>query len=105
MASEARQRYYDAIANCSGCQQIETFEKFLFYGVGSTIATGGAGGFALSGERLLKQYGVEIEYQWLWKYMRTKFKSVLKVPRKINVKKNPDAEADFLKTANGSGGN
>ncbi len=36
MASEARQRYYDAIANCSGCQQIETFEKFLFYGVGST---------------------------------------------------------------------
>ncbi len=54
-------------------------------------------------EWLLKQYGVEIEYQWLWKYMRTKFKSVLKVPRKTNVKKNPDAEADFFKTANGAG--
>lgn len=49
-------------------------------------------------EWLLKEYNVEIEYQWLWKYMKTKMGSVLKVPRKTNIKKDPEAEADFFKT-------
>lgn len=56
-------------------------------------------GYVEAKEWLLKEYGVDIEYQWLWKYMKTKFKSVLKVPRRTNIKKNTDAEADFFKTA------
>ena len=48
---------------------------------------------------LLKEHGVEIEYQWLWKYMTTKMNSKLKVPRKTNVKKDPQAEETFFKTA------
>lgn len=47
---------------------------------------------------LLKEHGVEIEYQWLWKYMTTKMNSKLKVPRKTNVKKEPQAEESFFKT-------
>ncbi|MDR6516413.1 DUF6443 domain-containing protein [Chryseobacterium camelliae] len=43
-------RLGQAIANCQACQQIETFEKALFIGVPVVLATGGAGGFALSGE-------------------------------------------------------
>ena len=48
---------------------------------------------------LLQEHGVEIEYQWLWKYMTTKMNSKLKVPRKTNVKKDPEAEESFFKTA------
>lgn len=48
---------------------------------------------------LFKEHGVEIEYQWLWKYMTTKMNSKLKVPRKTNVKKDPQAEESFFKTA------
>lgn len=50
-------------------------------------------------EWLLKEHGVEIEYQWLWKYMKTKLNSVLKVPRKSNIKKDKEAEDNFFKTA------
>ena len=44
-------------------------------------------------------YGVEIEYQWLWKYMTTKLNAKFKIPRRSNVKKDKDAEKAFLKTA------
>jgi len=50
-------------------------------------------------EWLQKEHGVEIEYQWLWKYMKTKLNSVLKVPRKSNIKKDKEAEDSFFKTA------
>ena len=50
-------------------------------------------------EWLQKEHDVEIEYQWLWKYMKTKLNSVLKVPRKSNIKKNKEAEDSFFKTA------
>ncbi len=52
---------------------------------------------------LLKEHGVEIEYQWLWKYMTTKMDSKLKVPRKTNIKKDPQAEESFFKTASKAG--
>ncbi len=39
-----------AIANCNACRQIETFEKVAFIGAPLALATGGTGGFALSGE-------------------------------------------------------
>ncbi len=45
-----RARLGEAIANCEACQQIETFEKVAFIGIPLVLATGGAGGFALSGE-------------------------------------------------------
>lgn len=48
---------------------------------------------------LMKEHGVKIEYQWLWKYMTTKMDSRLKVPRKTNVKKDTQAEETFFKTA------
>ena len=44
-------------------------------------------------------YQVKIGYKWLWAYMTTKMNSKLKVPRKVNVKKDPDAEDCFFKTA------
>ena len=56
-------------------------------------------------EWLLKEHGVDIEYQWLWKYMKTKLNSVLKVPRKSNIKKEEGAEASFFKTAQQTGTN
>ncbi|WP_294217548.1 DUF6443 domain-containing protein [uncultured Chryseobacterium sp.] len=50
-------RYHDslsylenAVQNDKGARQIGEFEKALFIGVPLTLATGGAGGFALSGE-------------------------------------------------------
>lgn len=49
-------------------------------------------------EWLLKEHEIKIEYQWLWKYMKTKLNSVLKVPRKTNVKKDKAAEDSFFKT-------
>ena len=45
-----RARLGEAIANCAACQQIETFEKVAFIGIPLALATGGVGGFALSGE-------------------------------------------------------
>ncbi|MFL0102060.1 helix-turn-helix domain-containing protein [Tenacibaculum maritimum] len=44
-------------------------------------------------------HGVKIEYQWLWKYLKTKLGTTLKVPRKSNVKKDKDASAEFFKTS------
>lgn len=49
-------------------------------------------------EWLKEQFEVDIEYQWLWKYLRTKFNTRLKVPRKVNIKKKEGAEATFFKT-------
>ncbi|GAB1858425.1 helix-turn-helix domain-containing protein [Flavobacteriaceae bacterium MHTCC 0001] len=48
---------------------------------------------------LESHHGVKIQYQWLWKYLTTKMGTTLKVPRKSNVKKNKEAEAEFFKTA------
>lgn len=56
-------------------------------------------GYAEVQQWLRDGFGIEIEYQWLWKYMRTKLNSRLKVPRKVNVKKEEGAEASFLKNA------
>ena len=48
---------------------------------------------------LEKTHNVQIGYKWLWRYMTTKMNSKLKVPRKVNVKKDPGAEDSFFKTA------
>lgn len=48
---------------------------------------------------ILQTYGVEIEYQWLWKYMTTKLNAKFKIPRRSNIKKDKEAENAFLKTA------
>ncbi|MDR3025596.1 DUF6443 domain-containing protein [Chryseobacterium sp.] len=45
-----RERLGEAINNCAACKQLEGVEKALFIGVPVAIATGGLGGFALSGE-------------------------------------------------------
>ena len=50
-------------------------------------------------EWLEKEYNVKIGYQWLWRYMRIKMDSSLKVPRRVNIKKEQGAEEAFLKTA------
>ena len=47
---------------------------------------------------LEKTHHVKIGYKWLWAYMTTKMNSKLKVPRKVNVKKELDAEDSFFKT-------
>ena len=47
---------------------------------------------------VLGHYGVEIEYQWLWKYMTTKLDAKFKIPRRSNIKKDGQAEDAFLKT-------
>ena len=44
-------------------------------------------------------YGVEINYQWLWKYMTYTLGAKIKMPRKTNVKKDPKAKAAFLKSS------
>lgn len=55
-------------------------------------------GFWDAQQWVTEQYGVNVEYQWLWKYMTTKLGAKLKRPRKSNVKKDPMAEEAFLKT-------
>ncbi|MHA3046231.1 RHS repeat-associated core domain-containing protein [Riemerella anatipestifer] len=45
----ARLRLSQAIANSPAARSVESFENNLFYGGGITVATAGAGGFALSG--------------------------------------------------------
>ncbi|MEF9476597.1 RHS repeat-associated core domain-containing protein [Chryseobacterium sp. 1B4] len=45
-----RERLGTAINNCTACKQLEGVEKALFIGVPLALATGGTGGFALSGE-------------------------------------------------------
>ena len=50
-------------------------------------------------EWLLSEHDINIKYSWLWKYLTTKMDTVLKVPRKSNIKKEPGAEQAFLKTA------
>lgn len=49
-------------------------------------------------EWLKEEFEVHIEYQWLWKYLREKFNTRLKVPRKVNIKRNEEAGSAFLKT-------
>lgn len=48
---------------------------------------------------LKSHYDVEIEYQWLWKYMTTKLGAKFKEPRRSNVKKDVQAVEAFKKTA------
>jgi len=48
---------------------------------------------------LKEEHGIEIEYQWLWKYLTTKMGTTLKVPRKSHSKKDPDAAEAFFKNA------
>jgi hypothetical protein len=45
-----RERLGEAINNCSACKQLDNVEKALFIGIPLALATGGAGGFAFSGE-------------------------------------------------------
>ena len=49
-------------------------------------------------EWLKREHNIDIEYQWLWKYMTTKLKTSLKVPRNNHIKKDSEAQADFFKT-------
>lgn len=51
---------------------------------------------------LKETFDITIEYHWLRKYMRSKFNSRLKVPRKVNIKKQPGAEESFFKIAGGA---
>lgn len=44
-------------------------------------------------------YGVEIKYKTLWSYITDKLNGRIKVPRKSNIKKDKEAEAEFFKTA------
>ena len=44
------------------------------------------------------EFGVQIHYLALWRYMTNKLESKLKVPRKSNIKRDKEAEADFFKT-------
>jgi transposase len=55
-------------------------------------------GFKDAQDWLKQEFDLDIEYQWLWKYMTTKLEAKLKVPRKTNVNKNQEASADFFKT-------
>ncbi|MEM6722375.1 MAG: winged helix-turn-helix domain-containing protein [Bacteroidota bacterium] len=55
-------------------------------------------GFKDAQDWLKQEFGLDIEYQWLWKYMTTKLEAKLKVPRKTNVHKDEEASADFFKT-------
>jgi len=43
------------------------------------------------------EYGVEIKYHWLRKYLISRFGTKVKSPRKSHVKKDKEAEASFLK--------
>lgn len=44
-------------------------------------------------------YGVEVNYKTLWSYITDKLGGRIKVPRKSNIKKDKEAEAEFFKTA------
>ena len=44
-------------------------------------------------------YGVEVNYKTLWSYITDKLNGRIKIPRKSNIKKDKEAEADFFKTA------
>jgi len=48
---------------------------------------------------LKKEHNIEIEYQWLWKYLKSKMGTTLKVPRKSHSKKDPEAAEVFFKNA------
>ena len=43
-------------------------------------------------------YGVDVEYQLLWHYMTHKLDAKIKIPRRSNINKKPEAIAAFLKT-------
>ena len=45
-----------------------------------------------------EQFGINIQYHWLRKYLITHFKTKLKSPRKSHYKKDDEAEKAFLKT-------
>lgn len=44
-------------------------------------------------------YGVKVNYKSLWSHITHKLNGSLKIPRKSHVKKNKEAEAEFLKTS------
>jgi transposase len=48
---------------------------------------------------LNEEFGVEIKYHWLRKYLKTHFKTKLKSPRKSHYKKDEQAIEAFFKTA------
>ena len=51
-------------------------------------------------QRWLKaEFGVEIKYSWLRKYLISKFGTKVKTARKSHAKKDEEAKADFLKTS------
>jgi len=45
-----------------------------------------------------EMYGVEVNYKSLWSHITEKLNGSLKIPRKSNIKKNPQAKEAFLKT-------
>ncbi|MFS4418649.1 winged helix-turn-helix domain-containing protein [Maribacter sp. 2307ULW6-5] len=47
-----------------------------------------------------EEFGIRISYNWLREYMREKFKTRLKMPRKSNVKKDEKAVEVFKKPQN-----
>lgn len=50
-------------------------------------------------EWLYEEFAVKVDYKLVHYYLSVKMKARLKVPRKTNVKKDPEAEESFLKTA------
>lgn len=44
-------------------------------------------------------YGIQVNYHWLRKYLTEHFRTKLKIPRKSHIRKEGEAEKAFLKTA------
>ena len=48
---------------------------------------------------IAETYGVKVNYKSLWSHITHKLNGSLKIPRKSNIKKNTEAQAEFLKTS------
>ena len=51
---------------------------------------------------LKEEHGIELSYVWVNEILREKLNAGLKVPRKSNLKKDPDKESKFKKTSDTS---
>lgn len=55
-------------------------------------------GFWDAQQWIKETYNVDIQYQLLWHYITNHLKGKLKMPRRSNIKKDPEATEAFLKT-------
>lgn len=56
-------------------------------------------GFRDAQQWIKETYKVDISYQLLWHYMTHKLDAKIKIPRRSNIKKDPEATTAFLKTS------